>query len=158
MRICPRPVAAASFGGCRRQGGAVDLGSHDRALRASFELWDQATCDLDQLIRARVDGYTGWARSVIVLVFVSLLIVVFLWVGFYASVMKTVSGLARTADRMAGGHFTDESLHESRDELGQVTRGLQPDRHAAAHRMDPGARGSDRARTAEEACWPARRA
>src|SRR4029453_565161 len=55
-------------------GAAPDLSDHTLALQASFELWDQAAADLDRLIHARVNGYTGWARSVMILVFVSLML------------------------------------------------------------------------------------
>ena len=132
------------------EGDAVDLDSHDRALRAGFELWDQVTIDLDRLIRARVDLYTRWARGVIALVVVSLLIVISLWVGFYASVMQTVDGLARTADRMAGGHFTDESLHGSRDELGQVTVAFNRIATRLRTEWTQAREERDRARMAEE--------
>jgi PAS domain S-box-containing protein len=126
-----------------------DVRNHTRAMHASFELWDQAASDLDQLVRARVDEYTGWARSVMVLVFLSLLLVAFLWAGFYASVMTTVSGLARTADRMAGGHFGGGSVQEARDELGQVTQAFNRIATQLRTEWTQAREERDRARTAE---------
>jgi PAS domain S-box-containing protein len=95
----------SSLNGFMAAAGALadgtDPNAHSRAFRAGFELWDQAAADLDLLIAARVSGYTRWARGVIALVIVSLLVLTFLWMGLYASVMHAVRRLRRAADRTA---------------------------------------------------------
>jgi PAS domain S-box-containing protein len=81
--------------------GTADAAAYARALQASLELWDRAAGELDRLIAARLNSYTGWARGVIALVMVSLLVLTFLWMGLYVSVMHAARDLTRSAARTA---------------------------------------------------------
>ena len=90
------------------------------ALQASFKLWDQTVVELDGLLQRRIDGFVQQKRLVVVVTSLVLVIVAYLWVGFYLAVMRTVSSLDEASKRMVSGDMDERVNLENRDELGQV--------------------------------------
>ncbi|MBE7472532.1 MAG: hypothetical protein DPW09_07115 [Anaerolineae bacterium] len=90
------------------------------ALEASFKLWDQTVVALDGLLQARIDGFTRSKYLVSGVTVLGLVLVAYLWVGFYLAVMRTVSNLDEVSKRMVNGEMTRMVTLENRDELGQV--------------------------------------
>ena len=96
------------------------LNGSDQALNSSFKLWDETLNQLDFLLQKRIDNFV--ARKQIVLIFVSiiLVLVIYLFVSFYRSVMQTVFVLDEASKKMASGNLGHKIILENRDELGQV--------------------------------------
>lgn len=90
------------------------------ALTANFALWDQASSDLDDLLRTRNAGFTRKKYLVEAFAVLALLGVSYLLVAFYLAVMRTVGSLREASDRMVGGSIDHAVKLETRDELGQV--------------------------------------
>ena len=76
------------------------------ALAKSFALWDRAVVQLDQMLQRRIDGFAEQQNFVLVVTAVGLLLVIYLWIGFYASVRRTVTQLDRAAQSMVSGDLT----------------------------------------------------
>ena len=91
-----------------------------RAVGAVFRHDAAATTTLDMLLQARMRGLVVKRRLLLSFVVVTLLLVAYLWAGFYMSVRRAVRALDRTSHRMLTGHFPGDVVVESRDELRDV--------------------------------------
>ncbi len=91
-----------------------------RVLNSSFQLWDKSINELDFLLQARINGFVQKKQIIITCILTSLAIVIYLFVSFYRSVMKTVFVLDEAAKKMASGNLKYKITLDNRDELGQV--------------------------------------
>src|SRR6185369_15357635 len=91
-----------------------------KAQAANENLWERNIKELDGLLQLRIDGFATKKQFIEVFVALSLVIVVYLWIGFYSAVMRTVNRLKDASDRMVGGSMEQVVALETRDELGQV--------------------------------------
>ena len=91
-----------------------------KAQAANENLWERNIRELDALLQERIDGYVAKRHFIQVFAALLLLIVMYLWLGFYSSVMGTVNRLKEASDRMVGGSMDQVAALETRDELGQV--------------------------------------
>ncbi len=89
------------------------------ALQESWQLWQQITDQLDGLLGDRIWKYQQRQLGVTVCIGGVLLAVVYLFAGFYQSVMATVGQLDQAASAMARGETVELTL-ANQDELGQV--------------------------------------
>ncbi len=90
------------------------------SLQASFSFWDAGMTELDRVIQARMD-YLGRQRLVaLTTTSVILVLVGYLWIGFYLAVMRTVSNMELASRRMTSGDLSGELSVDNRDELGQI--------------------------------------
>ncbi|MCE9566248.1 MAG: response regulator [Planctomycetes bacterium] len=121
------------------------------SLEANFSLWDRAISDLDGLLRARREGFVLKKVLVICATIAALLLVAYLWVAFYASVMRTVTRLREASDRMIGGSIDHIVTLETRDELGQVATSFNNIAIKLREEWMQAREESGRARTAEVA-------
>jgi signal transduction histidine kinase/HPt (histidine-containing phosphotransfer) domain-containing protein/ActR/RegA family two-component response regulator len=90
------------------------------AVGAVFRHYDAAASALDDLLRARMHRLALKRLIILLAVAFTTVVVVYLWVGFYASVKRAVRGLERVTKRMLTGEFSRPVLVEGRDELRQV--------------------------------------
>ncbi|MFM9962103.1 MAG: response regulator [Planctomycetaceae bacterium] len=76
---------------------------------------------MERLLMARIDKFASQRRSIIAITGLTLLLVAYLWAGFYAAVMRTVAALEQSTEQMIEGEF-DRALPfaPTRDELGKV--------------------------------------
>ena len=91
-----------------------------KAQAANENLWERNIKELDGLLQQRIDGFVTKKQFIEVFVVLFLVIVVYLWIGFYSAVMRTVNRLKDASDRMVGGAMDQVVTLETRDELGQV--------------------------------------
>ncbi|HSX80168.1 MAG TPA: ATP-binding protein, partial [Candidatus Saccharimonadia bacterium] len=91
-----------------------------RAWEAAFTLWDESIDELDRLLQARIEGFERRRNLLVALALAALLGVVYLWAGFYASVVGAVASLESASQQMLRGAFPASVLLPTRDELGQV--------------------------------------
>ena len=92
----------------------------NKSLDDSFGLWDQAVNDEDELLQARIDGFVNQRNFVTLLAAIVFILVLYLLIGFYQAVMRTISNLDQAAKRMVNGEETRMIRLDNRDELGQV--------------------------------------
>ena len=91
-----------------------------KAQGANKNLWERNLRELDALLQERIDGFAAKRHFIQIFATLLLLIVMYLWLGFYSSVMATVNRLKEASDRMVGGSMDQVVTLETRDELGQV--------------------------------------
>jgi signal transduction histidine kinase/DNA-binding response OmpR family regulator len=91
-----------------------------KAQAANENLWERNIKELDRLLELRIEGFATKKQFIEVFVALFLVIVVYLWIGFYSAVMRTVNRLKDASDRMVGGSMDHVVALETRDELGQV--------------------------------------
>ena len=112
-----------------RAGGASPLPNLDagavyeryaRAVGAVFRHDAVATSTLDTLLQSRMHALVIKRRLLLSFVVATLLLVAYLWLGFYLAVRRAVRALHRTSQRMLTGEFPGEVVVESRDELRDV--------------------------------------
>ena len=89
-------------------------------LKASFNLWDRAINELDNLLQHRIDDFNFRKAISLFFTLAVLVLVFYLLEGFYQSVMGTVSHLEAAARRMVSGNMQERVNLDNRDELGQV--------------------------------------
>ncbi len=90
------------------------------ASQANRSLWDSANRELEQMLQARLDALNAKKYSSLAATLLALALVLYLLLGFYVSVMRTVRTLDATAQRMTAGEAVAAVQLDSRDELGQV--------------------------------------
>ena len=93
----------------------------ERTLEDSFMLWKQAIDLLDELLVYRIRGFEQRKELVMLVVSIVSIVIIYLFIGFYLSVMRTVAQLDKASKQMTLGGAT--SIHlDSRDELSMVVR------------------------------------
>jgi signal transduction histidine kinase/DNA-binding NarL/FixJ family response regulator/HPt (histidine-containing phosphotransfer) domain-containing protein len=115
-------VTARSPGGAPAPALAAP-GVYDRyagAIGAVFRHDAAAASMLDTLLKNRTHALVVKRRLLLSFVVITLLLVAYLWAGFYMSVRRAVRALDRTSQRMLTGHFPGDVVVESRDELRDV--------------------------------------
>jgi signal transduction histidine kinase len=99
---------------------AIRRESYDRARELREALWGTGAGLLDQLLERRQVNLVRQRWTVIGVTGLVLLLVLYLWRGFYLSVMRTVASLGAAARRMALGQMDQLAVVETNDELGHV--------------------------------------
>jgi len=87
----------------------------------SFILWDKVSQSLAELLERRIQGFKD--RRIFVITFVAIILscIVYLFIGFYLSVMRTVYQLDIASKQMTSGDSMLLNL-DSKDELSMVVR------------------------------------
>lgn len=90
-------------------------------LEGSFKFWDDVSENLNILLEQRMRGFQERRQFILIFVAIILVTVIYLFVGFYLSVMRTVQQLDMAAKQMTGGGSVLIRL-DSKDELSMVVR------------------------------------
>ena len=90
-------------------------------LEDSFVLWQQASDRLDELLSYRLHGFENRKQFILIFIAVILIAIIYLFIGFYLSVMKTVSQLDIASQQMNLGKAIAINI-DSKDELSMVVR------------------------------------
>lgn len=91
-------------------------------IEESLQLWDLTIDELDFLLQLRIQGFMDRQIFLSILVLITLLIVIYLFIGFYQSVMQTVNSLSIASQKMIAGEM-NETLHlDNQDELADVAQ------------------------------------
>lgn len=93
-----------------------------RALETNLALRDRSSAMLEQLLLARINTLRQEKYLVIATATAGLLLVAYLWVGFYLSVIRTVAKLDEAAKRMMNGDMSEAVHLDNHDELGAIAR------------------------------------
>ncbi|MBI5929535.1 MAG: response regulator [Chloroflexi bacterium] len=90
------------------------------AINETFTFYTQVSPELDKLLQERIDEYAMRRNGVIASALIGLAIAIYLFVGFYLAVRKTIAALDYTSKRMVSGDTSDTLKLDNRDELAQV--------------------------------------
>ena len=94
-------------------------------LKECEQLYSKSSSALDRLLQIRVAGIARQRIFVVAVTLPCVILVVYLFVGFYLAVMRTVAQLDTAAQRLMSGQWDDLDVHvDTHDELGQVTRSM----------------------------------
>ncbi|MBD2188639.1 PP2C family protein-serine/threonine phosphatase [Pseudanabaena mucicola] len=93
----------------------------ESTLADSFILWQKLSNHLDELLLERVQGFKDRKQFIVNFVAVVMAIIIYLFIGFYLSVMRTVQQLDIAARQMTSGGEMSLRL-DSKDELSMVVR------------------------------------
>jgi PAS domain S-box-containing protein len=93
----------------------------ERSLKYSFSLSQQIIDRLDELLIYRIQGFEKRKQFVLIFVAVIFSAILYLFIGFYLSVMRTVHQLDIAAKQMTSGGAMSIKL-DSKDELSMVVR------------------------------------
>lgn len=90
-------------------------------LEDSFILWQKIIDQLDELLAYRLQGFEQRKQFILVLIVVTFIAIIYLFIGFYLAVMRTVNQLAFASKQMTASGVIDINL-DSKDELSMVVR------------------------------------
>jgi signal transduction histidine kinase/DNA-binding response OmpR family regulator len=137
----------------KAQNVSVDPRLYDDLIRkaqaAGYRLWERNQAELDFLLQKRSDTFARRKHFITALAVVVLLLVLYLWIAFYSSVMRTVTQLKDASDRMVGGSMGQVVALETRDELGQVVTSFNNIATRLRSEWTQAREESERARAAE---------
>lgn len=91
-------------------------------LQTSNLYWQRTASELDLLLQKRISALQDRQRSLGLFVLVTLLLALYLFVGFYRSIMQTVESLRHASRRMVEGIESRAVELESADEMALVVR------------------------------------
>ncbi len=81
-------------------------------------LWERGAGELDNILAFRIHGLQTRLFQLIGVALLAVLVVTYLWIGFYLAVMQTVRAMQSAAERMAEGKDDITVQLRTRDELG----------------------------------------
>lgn len=90
-------------------------------LASNMRLWERAAQQLKHVLQTRSAKVSGQFWMLILFAFGAILVVTYLWIAFYRTIMNTVHSLQDATARLAGGGEDVLVDLETRDELGQVS-------------------------------------
>jgi len=98
-------------------GAETWLNAANRVLAANYDLWTGAVTPFDDLLSARINSFTQRRNITLGITSAVLLIVLYLWVGFYVVVRRTISTMERASKLMESGGKVQGSLWDGGLEL-----------------------------------------
>ena len=101
---------------------AVYAAQASQAINATYALWDTTIRQLDLLLQARIDGFSRKMVLVQVVAVLAFIVVAYLLIGLYRSIMATVAALASASERMLSGQMDAAVPLATSDELAAVVR------------------------------------
>jgi diguanylate cyclase (GGDEF)-like protein len=104
--------------------GEIPADASDAARAAATDFAAQAATSLDQLLKVRIDGFSGRAERVELATGLAALLAAYLFVGFYLSVASPIRRIMAALHAVAGGDLTQRVTVDTRDELSFVARAL----------------------------------
>ena len=96
------------------------VGSSQVPVNEIFTLYDTLSSTLDELLQARIDRYVAQRNLVLAAALVALALTVYLFIGFYLAVKKTIANLDHATQRMISGDMSSVLVLDNRDELSQM--------------------------------------
>jgi|GEM_PF-611693 len=92
----------------------------DESINAILALYDETSQALDDLLQNRIEGFVSQRALVIMISLAALVLAVYLFIGFYLSVKRTIHSLDQASLRMVSGSTSEVFVLDNRDELADV--------------------------------------
>ncbi len=100
-------------------------GQYDGLIRAQLEPYDRLVAQIFERIRgnlsSRLQQELAQRRAIVIALVAVLLLVVYLYLGFFMSVRTAINSFADAARKVASGDMTTRITLPNRDELGELT-------------------------------------
>ncbi|HFD81122.1 MAG TPA: methyl-accepting chemotaxis protein [Gammaproteobacteria bacterium] len=94
------------------------------AINAAFRLYDRILPSLDEVLAQRLDHIRSEQRLMVATVVLVLLLVTYLFAGFYSSVVDSIRSINAATAKLADGDLTARVEVSVRDEMGQIADGF----------------------------------
>jgi len=94
------------------------------AINGSYKLYDALMPVLDGLLVERVESEQNMMVATISIVVTVLLLIAYLFVGFYLSAQKSIAKISDAAKKLADGDLTTQIALDSRDEMIEIEQGF----------------------------------
>lgn len=94
------------------------------AIKANYKLYDALIPALDTLFQKRNNQLTGTKNTLLALIIFSLVLVTYLFVGFYFSVINAIKTLDNGVNKIADGDLTVKVESGTTDELSDIADAL----------------------------------
>lgn len=91
-------------------------------LEATYKLRNQSAQILDAILQTRIEGLRKRQLFLASIVLIALTIAVYLFIGFYQSLMITLDQLREASQRLVAGTQTQGLILDTRDEMGEVVQ------------------------------------
>ena len=115
-----------------RMGKAPDAAvSSERLRAATLSMYEATVPALNRLVATRIAGFARTQRSIVIGAVLGIVVATYLFLGLYSSLTKSVQAMVRGAGRLASGDLTQPVERLTRDELADVSAGM----NAAVDRM-----------------------
>jgi PAS domain-containing protein len=133
-------TAEAQLAASSQQPAAISsetwLNSADKALDANYDLWASAVGPFDDLLTSRVNGFTQRRNLTLAVTAGVVLIVAYLWIGFYVAVMRTASTLKKASTMLETGGTVEALKLEGNDEVSRMAAASLTKIAAAANELN----------------------
>jgi len=96
------------------------LDQSTRAIDGSFALYSQVAAELDRLLDIRISSMVNNRAVILSITALTLAATVYIFIGFYLSVQKTISAMQSAADSIVNRDMPGDLVLESRDELAKA--------------------------------------
>ncbi|RLA21199.1 MAG: methyl-accepting chemotaxis protein [Gammaproteobacteria bacterium] len=94
------------------------------AIKASYKLYDAMVPALDNLFEERIGQLASTRNSLLIVIFLSITLVAYLFLGFYFAVVNAIQSLDRSVSKIAGGDLTVKVDSGTKDELSNIAEAL----------------------------------
>jgi len=94
------------------------------AIKANYQVYDTLVPVLDSLFQQRVESYSSQRFNILVMVSVALLIAIYLFIGFYQSMITAVHKLRKATQKVSDGDLTVNVDCGTEDELKEIEDAL----------------------------------
>jgi HPt (histidine-containing phosphotransfer) domain-containing protein len=91
-----------------------------RVSESNFELYGAVAAALRSIVETRIKSLQFRRNLILAVSFAAILLVLYLFLGFYRNVMQTVASLGEVADRMISGQTDQPLTLTGRDELNDI--------------------------------------
>lgn len=94
----------------------------EQITQQTVGLWETLIQEQDLLLQNRINGFVSRQINMSIFVILILIIVAYLYIGFYLGVRQTVLKLSDASKQMVEGNITERVELENRDELADVVK------------------------------------
>ena len=96
------------------------LGAVGKVSEANFELYQNVSASLQKIVQTRIASLKFRRNLILAVSLAAILLVLYLFLGFYRNVMETVASLGEVADRLISGQTDQPLALTGRDELNDI--------------------------------------
>lgn len=115
---------ASSLVGARAGVPPDSTHSSDRLRSVALDVGESVAPALDRLLVTRIAGFASTQTGVVAGALLATLVAGYLFLGLYTSLRRSVRSMLEGTSRLAGGDFTQPVEVLTRDELAEVSRGM----------------------------------
>jgi methyl-accepting chemotaxis protein len=115
---------SAAVGGSPRP-VEVSGGNAAAAIAAATALHGASVPSLDALLVTRIGGFEGQRTLVLLVALGGALLGVYLFIGFYLSVRRSLASILASAEAVAGGEVDSQITVDTRDEIGTMAEAMR---------------------------------